>query len=225
MLTVLVSTSVALQAFEISFTEQNSEPLLISKAELQVEVESFTVEAAVGESKIIGASANSFNIPVQSDPIPLVMVHISNSGADSAYSAGQVVCVDFAGTLFKGPGSEELAFKIPQACTYPEGALALPPPPAPSGSDSDDGSSAAIIAGVIAGVVVLILLIALIVFAMKRRRQSPKQSQRFASKHVEMEEQGGSESSPYKNDNLSGAPLSVRVAGASQAAASGPNAV
>ena len=149
------------------------------------------------------------------------MVHISNTGADSVYSPGDTVCVDFTSTIFKGPGSEELPFKIPQVCTYESGSLALPPPP--TGDDSDDGGSAlAITAGVIGGIVGLIVLIALLLFCMKRRRSSPKQ---IAGKHVEMEEQGGNESSPYKNDNLSGQPLSVRVAGASQAAATGPNAV
>ena len=79
------------------------------------------------------------------------MVHISNTGADSVYSPGDTVCVDFTSTIFKGPGSEELPFKIPQVCTYESGSLALPPPP--TGDDSDDGGSAlAITAGVIGGI-------------------------------------------------------------------------
>mmetsp|Transcript_4907 Transcript_4907/g.17797 ORF Transcript_4907/g.17797 Transcript_4907/m.17797 type:complete len:3401 (-) Transcript_4907:201-10403(-) len=214
---VIMTSTVPLQAFEITFLENQGQPLNIIATELQLQSDAFTIEAAVGESKIAGASTGSFNIPSQASPVSLASVTISKD-SNGAYNSGDVICLDASATVLKGSGSQEVPFTV-EPCTYSE----TPTGPAPD-DGGDGGSALAITAGIVGGIVGLILLIALLLFCMRRRRSSPKQMHKFASKHVEMEEQGSKGTSPLKGD-ISGAPLSVRVAGASQGAPTGPQAV
>lgn len=67
-----MTSTVPLQAFEITFLENQGQSLNIIATELQLQSDAFTIEAAVGESKIAGASTGSFNIPSQASPVSLV---------------------------------------------------------------------------------------------------------------------------------------------------------